>query len=146
MARKNLSVFTNQHDRDLARRSVPDFLTAEEEELTAEMDAQIALLRSPAEVRRWQRRVRSDLDRVLGPFPERTPLRPRVTGKIDLPEMVIEKVVFESRPRYYVTANLYLPKGIPWPAPTVLVPCGHAALGKGHGEHHSTGLGLALQG
>ena len=44
-------------------------------------------------------------------FPEKTPLNAKVTGTVDRDAYTIEKVIFESRPRFYVTANLYLPKG-----------------------------------
>lgn len=63
--------------------------------------------------------------RALGGFPEKTPLNARVTGVIDAPDYRIEKIVFESQPRFYVTANLYLPKTGSGPYPAILFPLGH---------------------
>ena len=37
----------------------------------------------------------------------------------------VEKLYFQSRPHLYVTANLYLPKGLKKPAPAILYLCGH---------------------
>ena len=49
--------------------------------------------------------------RCFGPFPEKTPLNAKVTGTVERDAYTIEKVIFESRPGFLVTANLYLPKG-----------------------------------
>jgi dienelactone hydrolase len=62
---------------------------------------------------------------LIGPLPERTPLKAVVTGTITEPDLVIDKVHYESRPDHHVTANLYLPRGA-GPFPGVLVACGHA--------------------
>ena len=45
----------------------------------------------------------------------------------------IEKVIFESRPGFQVTANLYLTDDEP-PLPGVIVPCGHSDDGKAAAE------------
>ena len=66
----------------------------------------------------------------LDPLPERTPLNAVVTGRTDHPEMTVERIRFESRPRLYVTANLYLPKGLTKPAPAILYVCGHGNVKK----------------
>jgi dienelactone hydrolase len=62
----------------------------------------------------------------LWPMPERTPLEPVVTGRLEDPEFSVEKLHFQSRPGLYVTANLYVPRGLARPAPAVLYVCGHA--------------------
>lgn len=71
----------------------------------------------------YRRQLREMLG--LDPLPERTPLNPVITGKVDHPEFTIEKLYFQSRPGLYVTGNLYLPKGAAAPAPAVLYVCGH---------------------
>jgi dienelactone hydrolase len=80
----------------------------------------------------------------LDPWPQRTELKPVVTGTLDHPQFRVEKLQFQSRPGLYVTANLYLPKGLDKPAPTVLYLCGHGRVAKGdvsfgnkvHYQHH----------
>jgi dienelactone hydrolase len=58
----------------------------------------------------------------LGPLPERTPLNPIVTRRIDKGDgFVIENIVFESRPNLIVTANLYLPDKFSGRIPAIIV-------------------------
>ncbi len=65
--------------------------------------------------------VRADrkhqLLRMLGldPMPPKTPLNARQTGVLKGNGYHIEKIVFESRPKFYVTAHVYVPDG---PGPT----------------------------
>jgi dienelactone hydrolase len=66
----------------------------------------------------------------LWPMPERTPLKPVVTGRVQRDGYTIEKIFFASAPGHYVSGNLYRPTGTPpaanggkWPA--VLSPHGH---------------------
>lgn len=69
----------------------------------------------------------------LWPLPERTPLNPKITGTLDREEAFrVEKVHFQSRPRLYVTGNLYLPKDAKDGAklPAVLYVCGHSGKGR----------------
>jgi dienelactone hydrolase len=61
----------------------------------------------------------------LEPLPERTELRPVITGKLEAETFTVEKIYFQSQPHLYVTANLYLPKHRAKPAPAVLYLCGH---------------------
>lgn len=72
---------------------------------------------------------RSQLADMLGlsPMPERTELKPVVTGKVEHPEFTVEKLHFQSMPGLYVTGNLYLPKPAAGRAPAILYVCGHAA-------------------
>ncbi|MBN2288199.1 MAG: acetylxylan esterase, partial [Candidatus Glassbacteria bacterium] len=79
----------------------------------------------------WQRRDR--LERVvlrglgLDPLPERTPMNVRITGRHDMGDYTIENVIFDSRPGFPVTANLYRPKtASPGMRPAVLCPIGHS--------------------
>jgi hypothetical protein len=70
---------------------------------------------------------RRQLQEMLGlwPMPERTDLKPVVTGKIERDDFTVEKIYFQASPQLYVTANLYLPKNLSRPAPTILYECGH---------------------
>jgi dienelactone hydrolase len=80
--------------------------------------------RQEAEARQPQQRT--DLMRGLGldPLPERTPLHASVTGTLDREGYRIEKIAFQSRPDFWVTAHLYLPDG-EGPFPVILNPHGH---------------------
>lgn len=84
--------------------------------------------------------------RCFGLLPGRTPLNPRTTGKVERDAYVIEKVIFESRPNFPVTGNLYLPKGGPGPRPAVIGLCGHSENGKAAAPYQSFAQGLARLG
>ncbi|MFN0106518.1 MAG: acetylxylan esterase [Bryobacteraceae bacterium] len=77
--------------------------------------------------------VRERMIRGLGGLPERTPLNARVTGTIEADGYRIEKIIFESQPRFYVTANLYIPTRGAGPFPAILFPLGHEEGAKAHG-------------
>ncbi|MBN1441815.1 MAG: hypothetical protein JXA90_03850, partial [Planctomycetes bacterium] len=66
----------------------------------------------PDRVRREQDRLRARLRDALGlePLPPRTPLRARTIGIARRDGYSIERVVFESRPGFPVTANVYVPE------------------------------------
>lgn len=90
----------------------------------------IAALKSAEDVERYQAEVRQKLARSFGPLPERTPLNATITGEVELGELVIEKVLFESRPGFYVSALFYRKKHVSEPLPAILFLCGHSANGK----------------
>jgi dienelactone hydrolase len=58
----------------------------------------------------------------------------------------IEKVIFESRPGFLVTANLYIPKDRRLPLPGVVGTCGHTINGKAGDTYQSFAQGLARLG
>jgi dienelactone hydrolase len=78
----------------------------------------------------WQARratYRQQLLEMLGlsPLPPRGDLKATLSGKVETEKIRVEKIHFQSLPGLYVTANLYLPKVLKGPAPTVLYLCGH---------------------
>jgi dienelactone hydrolase len=82
---------------------------------------------------------RRQLQEMLGllPWPERTDLKPVITGKLEQEDFTVEKLLFQALPHLYVTANLYLPKHATNPAPAILYVCGHGRViinGVSHGS------------
>src|SRR2546421_72302 len=49
--------------------------------------------------------LRAKMTEALGGFPERTPLKPQIVAAIERDGYRIEKILFKSQPRLYVTAN-----------------------------------------
>jgi len=82
---------------------------------------------------------------MLGGPLDRGPLNPRVIGVVERPGYRIEKLTFESRPRLYVTANLYLPAGT-GRHPAILAPLGHSANGKAWPSYQKLFSNLARKG
>ena len=105
----------------------------------------IAAIKTPADVERRQKELRAFFLKSLGDLPERTPLNPQVVGKLERDGYRVEKVIFESRPRHHVTANLYVPQG-QGPRAGVLVPCGHSDNGKAGETYQRICILLAKQG
>lgn len=103
-------------------------------------------LETGADARRYVRSVRQKIQRSFGPWPEKTPLKPRITGTVERDAYRMEKVVFESRPGFLVTGNLYVPKGREFPLPGVVGTCGHSSNGKAAGAYQSYAQGLARLG
>ena len=92
-------------------------------------------------------RERAKLAReCFGPLPPKTPLNPRITGRVERDTYTIENVIFDSRPEFPVTGNLYLPKRDRRPLPAVVGVCGHSENGKAGGTYQSFAQGLARLG
>ena len=80
----------------------------------------------------------------MDPMPERTDLKAKITGRVEREKFTVEKLHYQSRPNLYVTANLYVPKGLKGPAPAILYVCGHGRVkkngvsygNKAHYQHH----------
>ena len=104
--------------------------------------------KTPEEIAAYQKRLREKFLEAIGGLPERTPLEPQITGTISRPGYRVEKIIFQSQPKHYVTALLFLPdpQRFKPPYPGVIVPCGHAKPAKGHPEYQSMGALLALNG
>lgn len=80
----------------------------------------------------WQKRqaeVRAKLAKAVGPFPEKTPLNPVITGTLKKDDFSVEKLYFESRPGYHVTAAIFLPDKRPEKAPAIIFCSGHSENG-----------------
>lgn len=124
---------------------IADYFRAETARLT---DDCLAGIRSWDDWLERRDEYRRQLFEMLGldPLPEKTSLEPVVTGTVEHPEFTVEKVQFQSRPGLYVTGNLYIPKGLDGPVPTILYVCGHGKVKKGdvsfgnkvHYHHHGS--------
>src|SRR5580704_6459316 len=107
-------------------------------------ESAIAGIRSVADANRRTQLVRDKLSEILGGLPNYNgPLNSRITGRIQTELYTIEKVIFESLPGFYVTANLYRPNqaGL---YPAVLLPAGHTQEGKP--EPQLVAANLAMKG
>jgi len=67
--------------------------------------------------------------KIIGDFPEKSDLNAKITGTTLQEGFRIEKIIFESIPKRYVTANFYIPAG-EGPFPVALELCGHGMGGK----------------
>jgi cephalosporin-C deacetylase-like acetyl esterase len=112
-----------------------------QEQLNAREKA-IAAVRTVADAERRKELVRRKILDALGGLPDYSgPLNARVTGQLQADGYVIEKVIYESLPGYYVTANLYRPNQ-PGRYPAVLLQAGHTQEGKAEPQWLAANLAL----
>lgn len=109
-------------------------------------DARRAALKTKADAEAYVQQVKAEIRDCFGPLPEKTPLHAKVVGTVERDTYKIENIVFESRPGYMVTSNLYVPKGRTGKLPGVVGVCGHSMTGKGIDSYQSFAQGLARQG
>lgn len=104
-------------------------------------------IRTPEDLKSYQQRLRTFFLDALGGLPSSdTPLEAQTVGEVKGDGFRIEKIIFQSRPRHYVTANLYLPDSLSAPSAAVLFVCGHWSQGKQAPEYQQVCQTLALTG
>jgi len=103
-------------------------------------------LKTKGDAEAYVKSVQQNIRQCFGPEPKRTPLNARVTRVVERDEYRIENVIFDSRPDFPVTANLYIPKGREFPLPGVVGTCGHSTNGKAAEAYQSFAQGLAKLG
>ena len=86
----------------------------------------------------------------LSPMPEKTPLKATTTGTLQGDGYAVDMLHYQSRPKLYVTANLYRPKNIAkgQRLPTVLYVCGYSNRGRNGNKtaYQSHGMWFARHG
>ena len=106
-----------------------DYIYERSRRFFAAGDAQRDALKTEPAVRQRQEEIRRVVAANLGGLlPSDTALNPRITGSVDGDGFRIEKLIFESRPHHYVTANLYLPAQRTGRTGAVLFLSGHTAV------------------
>ena len=127
-------------------RMVQEYFVKSVRRVEQQANQRRAALKTQADAETYVKDVRKKIQQSFGPWPEKTPLKPRITGVIERDLYKIEKIIFESRPDFLVTANLYIPKGRKFPLPGVVGTCGHSSNGKASSYYQSFSQGLARQG
>ena len=127
-------------------RCLPDFLRTLARQAYQARNREIAALTTAEAVRRRQRWVAETFWKLVGGMPERRPLNAKVTGSFERPGYRLEKVVYESQPKLYVSGNLYIPTAGHPPYPGVLFQMGHTSNGKAGDLYQKCCQGLARLG
>jgi len=144
---QGLDVYRSQPDVRLATQMLYEYLTLIAHETLQERQRVVGTIGTRRQVEERQEEIRAKIHSMMGSLPERTPLEAQVTGSFEREGYRVEKVVYQSRPRYYVTANLYIPTGRGnGPFPGILGPCGHSLTGKAAGVYQKVYSGLARLG
>jgi len=97
---------------------------------------------------KYQQTMKEVFKKSIGniPYDSSLPLNSVTTGVIEEDELTVEKVIFQSRPGVYVTANFYLPKNLKGKCPGVLFQPGHAQNGKFCGDYQKVARLIARGG
>jgi cephalosporin-C deacetylase-like acetyl esterase len=132
--------YSNEYPDMLVR-----YLAAKTNALAAKWDEERARIRTAADVAERNRFVREKAREMMHGLPERTPLEPVVTRVLERDGYRIENVMFQSRPNFWVTGNLYMPAG-KGPFPALISPCGHAAEARIYRPYQFLYLGLVNSG
>lgn len=110
-----------------AQNYLNDHLAAEAFRLLDKRNEEIRSLKSDADWQSRQEKVRDILWKIMGPFPEKTPLNARITSTVKKKDYKVENIIYESLPGFYVTASLFIPEKVKRPAPAILFCCGHTS-------------------
>lgn len=116
----------NVAEKDELRHQWRDDLRARLKQANAESSAAWRKCTDRASWEKHRDACIAALKKSLGEWPTtRCPLAPRTTGTIAGDGYVIEKVIYESRPGLFVTANLYRPDSPPPSPPGILLSHSH---------------------
>jgi cephalosporin-C deacetylase-like acetyl esterase len=101
-------------------------------EMDVEADLAWTKLANRADYDSYRKQMHRKMMAAMGEWPERTPLNARTVATLKKEGYRIEKVIFESMPKLFVTANLFIPDSPRFkaPYPAVVMSCGHANEGK----------------
>lgn len=127
-------------------KCLPEYLSRLARNASEKRNHELSLLTTSEAIRQRQRWTRETFWSLVGGQPERTPLNPRHLGRLDRSHYSVEKVIYESRPGLFVSANVYLPKSGKPPYPGVLFQMGHSDLGKAYEPYQKCCQGLAQLG
>jgi dienelactone hydrolase len=106
-----------------------------------------ARVKSRADLESLQKSLRARFLLCLGGLPEaRGGPTSQTTGTIDGDGYVVEKLLLESLPGYYVPALLYRPTRITGRLPGIISPCGHSAVGKAADTYQILHINLVKRG
>lgn len=108
-AQNDLDVIRNWIQFSDAPNSLYHHLANQAYALLGLRSGHLASITSLDQWKRYQGVVKKKLLEVVGPFPERTPLNPKITKTLHKDTYKVENIIFESQPQFYVTASIFIP-------------------------------------
>jgi cephalosporin-C deacetylase-like acetyl esterase len=131
-------------------RAMPDMLASyfakDLNKLAEEWDRKRQAIRTAAALEKRNQFVRQKFAEMIGGFPARTPLGPKVVKVTERPGYRIENVMFQSRPDLWVTGNLWVPTSGTGSHPAIISPCGHYPLARMVPQYQTAYLSLVKAG
>ena len=116
--------------------------------LLAQRAEAISKIKSVSDWQQRQRYIHETLLEIVGPFPGKTPLNPKITRTINKETYRVEHIVYESQPGFYVTSSMFVPAGIKKnsKAPVVIYCSGHSEEGYRYANYQQAILNLVNKG
>lgn len=129
-----------------AQPAIDSYLNELAEQSFRARDAELERL-DKAGAEKRQRYIRERMVREIGGFPAvKSPLNPRITRSFTRPGYRVDNLIFESRPRFFVTANLYVPLNAKAPFAALVGVAGHSANGKASATYQHVWISMAKRG
>jgi pimeloyl-ACP methyl ester carboxylesterase len=123
---EDLNVFGNSQKFENAKSSLFNHYSDKAFYYLDKREKEIAQLITLDDWQERQRKVKEILNKTVGPFPEKTSLNAVITGTIQKPGYRIEKIVFESQPRFYITSAMFIPNNLKQKTAAIIFTSGHA--------------------
>ena len=103
-----------------------NYYLSQVEEIVSEREAQVAKLTTKKDWENRQKEIKKILSKTMGIFPKKTLLNAKVVGVSEKEDYRVEKIIYESRPNFYVTAAMYIPANLKGKAPAIIHVIGHS--------------------
>ncbi len=130
-AQENLNVLQgHEEELGISEYMIYDFFIRQADDYREASLQKKSTYRTPEQWREYQNYVRENFTKAIGEFPEKTPLNVKNVGTLERNGYRIEKIIFESRPQFYVTTNVYVPTMLAGILPAIVSVDGHGAAGK----------------
>lgn len=128
-----------------AKDKLWQYVVKKSEECFLKAENTRASIKTKEELSEYSKEMKESFIKNLGgiPYDKNIPLNAKTIGVIEEDGLKIEKIIFESRPKVYVTANLYIPEKRKNPCGAVLFQLGHAENGKSCGQYQRVARSIA---
>ena len=124
--KENFNVIDHWLKYSDAKNALYHYYAEEAFQFLDKRDAEVSKLSTKVDWEKRQRKIRKTLFDIVGPFPQKTPLNARITGVVKKDDYRLEKIIFESQPKFYVTAAMFIPNKLKGKAPAIIYVSGHA--------------------
>jgi hypothetical protein len=123
-------------------------LTGEAYDLLKQRAATVSGYKDLSDWQKRQERIRETLIDIVGPLPAKTPLNAVITRTITREKYIVQNIIFESQPGFYVTSSLFIPAALKKGdrAPAIIYCSGHSADGYRSAVYQHVILNLVFKG
>jgi hypothetical protein len=110
MRGEDLDVPLQKSEGEMPGLMVHRYLSGQVKQAIDRWKADYVQRKTPEDIAAYQKRYHGAFIEAVGGLPERTPLNPQIVGTIAKQGYRVEKIIFESQPKHYVTSLLFMPQ------------------------------------